>query len=219
MQKEGTTLCWLGHSCFLIEKDGYRIVLDPYADGTVSGYGPLRVDADQVLCSHQHDDHNAVSCVTLRPDRDQKTSPFTITQLESWHDEAQGRKRGPNTIRIIDDGTYRIAHMGDLGCMPSPEQKEQLRGLDVCLVPVGGFFTMKPELVHKLMEELAPTVVVPMHYRFKQNGRSYGMMVIAPVDHYLKRCSSAIRYNRNYLTFPDDLKPQTAVLTLGSTGK
>ena len=32
---------WLGHSCFLLEADGYRVVIDPYTG--VDGYPPLRV--------------------------------------------------------------------------------------------------------------------------------------------------------------------------------
>ena len=218
MDKNSTAICWLGHSCFLIEKGGYRIVVDPYADSTVGGYTPLRVEADMVLCSHEHDDHNARGNVTLRAGKSASDNPFTINRIESWHDEAQGKKRGPNTIHILEDGAYRIAHMGDLGCMPTDQQKEQLKGLDVCLVPVGGFFTMKPELVHKLMEEISPTIVVPMHYRFRQNGTTYGMRIIATVDHYLRKCKDVTMYNRNYLTLPEDLHRQTAVLRLGSTG-
>lgn len=36
-------LTWLGHSCFLVEQDGYRILLDPYAG--VEGYPPLTESA------------------------------------------------------------------------------------------------------------------------------------------------------------------------------
>ena len=32
-------LTWLGHACFLVERKGYRILLDPYAG--VEGYPPL----------------------------------------------------------------------------------------------------------------------------------------------------------------------------------
>ena len=36
-------LTWLGHSCFTVESQGYRIVLDPYQDGSVPGLAPIRV--------------------------------------------------------------------------------------------------------------------------------------------------------------------------------
>ena len=44
-------ITWLDHSCFTVESQGCRIVLDPYKDGSVPGLAPVRVEADQVLCS------------------------------------------------------------------------------------------------------------------------------------------------------------------------
>ena len=64
-------LTWLGHACFLLEEQGYRIVLDPYEG--VAGYPPLHTAAHAVFCSHHHFDHDAAGCVTLLPDR---VSPF-----------------------------------------------------------------------------------------------------------------------------------------------
>ena len=32
-------LTWLGHACFLLEQDGYTLLLDPYTG--VEGYPPL----------------------------------------------------------------------------------------------------------------------------------------------------------------------------------
>ena len=47
-------ITYLGHSCFKITSEGYAIILDPYQDKSVPGYRPLREQADQVLCSHEH---------------------------------------------------------------------------------------------------------------------------------------------------------------------
>ena len=48
----------LGHAKFLLELDnGLRIVTDPYDDQ--SGYPVTPVNADVVLVSHGHHDHNA----------------------------------------------------------------------------------------------------------------------------------------------------------------
>ena len=85
-----------------------------------------------VLCSHEHGDHNAKDLVEIK---EGKSCPFTITTIETFHDEVKGAKRGPNTIHIIDDGKVRIAHLGDLGCELEEGQIEQLKGLDVCLIP------------------------------------------------------------------------------------
>ena len=38
-------ITYLGHSCFKIESQDYSIVLDPYQDGKVPGYLPIRPSA------------------------------------------------------------------------------------------------------------------------------------------------------------------------------
>lgn len=200
-------LTWHGHSCFTLEEDGYRIVLDPYADNYVPGFGPLRLEADEVLCSHGHNDHSAAKCVKLRKGPAGK-NPFRITEIHSFHDDAKGKKRGANTIRIFDDGEYRIAHMGDIGCMPSAEQKEQLRGIDVMLMPVGGFFTLEPSKVHELVRELAPKMLVPMHYK----GDGFGYEMIAPLEAYTSLCGDVVRMEGNVLSLPEDAAAGTVVL-------
>ena len=203
-------LTWHGHSCFTLEEDGYRIVLDPFEDGAVPGFGPLRLAADQVLCSHGHGDHNAVQCVEISADASSKKNPFRITEIHSWHDDAQGKKRGNNIIRIYDDGKYKVAHMGDIGCMPTQAQKDQLKGIDVMLMPVGGFFTLEPADVHTLVQELAPRMLVPMHYR----GDGFGYDVIAPLEKYLSLCGdeAVIRKDSSILTLPADSAKGIVVL-------
>ncbi|MDP2727547.1 MAG: MBL fold metallo-hydrolase, partial [Dehalococcoidia bacterium] len=53
---------WLGHASFLIVSDkGTRIITDPYESGGFGGtfnYGPIREEADVVVISHEHADHN-----------------------------------------------------------------------------------------------------------------------------------------------------------------
>ena len=78
-------LTWLGHACFLLEEDGYRIVLDPYTG--VAGYPPLHIQAHAVFCSHGHFDHHATDCVELLPERE---SPFTVREVETFHDDRGG---------------------------------------------------------------------------------------------------------------------------------
>lgn len=56
-------ITWIGHSCFIIEEEGYKVLFDPYTDHHVPGYAPIKETADLVLCSHNHRDHNATNNV------------------------------------------------------------------------------------------------------------------------------------------------------------
>ena len=110
-------LTWLGHACFLLEEDGYRIVLDPYIG--VAGYPPLHIQAHAVFCSHGHFDHHATDCVELLPERE---SPFAVREVETFHDDRGGALRGTNTVRIFTAGGLSVAHLGDLGHQLTVEQ-------------------------------------------------------------------------------------------------
>ncbi len=173
-------ITWIGHSCFKIEKNGYTVLMDPYGDDSVPGYALLRETADQVLCSHDHADHNARDVIMLRKGA---KNPFTITSIDTYHDEVKGAKRGPNRIYILDDGENRVAHLGDLGCELEPEQMEQLKGLDAIMIPIGGYFTIDGAQAADLIAELDPRIAIPMHYRDDQ--KDFGYESTQTVDQFL----------------------------------
>ena len=104
------TITWLGHACFALESGAYRIVTDPWRE--VPGFGEMKTEADAVYCSHGHYDHAATETVTLR---NGGNSPFTVTEVSSFHDKVNGAKRGENAIRIFGAEGIRVAHLGDLG--------------------------------------------------------------------------------------------------------
>ncbi|MCR4804736.1 MAG: MBL fold metallo-hydrolase, partial [Clostridia bacterium] len=58
-------ITYYGHSCFTLESQGFRIAVDPYRD-YVPGYDKLELEANEVCCSHSHDDHSWVQAVALR---------------------------------------------------------------------------------------------------------------------------------------------------------
>lgn len=180
-------ITWLGHSCFKIEKDGYVIIMDPYRDGSVPGYKNIREKANLVICSHEHGDHNGRECVQLT---DRKDSPFSISQIQTYHDDTCGSQRGNTKITVLDDGTSRIAHFGDLGCELTEEQEKLLTGLDLALIPVGGFYTIDGTAAAVLVKKLHPKKVVPMHYR--DSARRYGYDVISTVDEFLQTMDDSV---------------------------
>lgn len=192
-----------GHSCFTIEAGGYSLVIDPYEDGTVPGYPELRLEADAVLCSHDHFDHNFRSAVTLSG----RDCPFKVTGITTFHDETSGSQRGVSTINIIEYDGVRIAHLGDLGHPLSDEQLSQLSGLDAILIPVGGFYTIDAATASAVADSIGAPVVIPMHYK---NG-TRGLEVLSTLDDFLALRGDVVRYGRS-IEITKGMKKQTAVV-------
>ncbi len=197
-------IIWHGHSCFQVESEDGIAVFDPYADGSVPGYEPLRLSADAVFCSHGHGDHNAADLVTVSG----RPVSMQAETIATWHDDGQGKKRGPNTIHILHAESMRVAHLGDLGCALTEEQVQTLKDVDVLLIPVGGFYTIDTAQALEIVRELKPRVVIPMHYRFGRHGYD----VIGTVDQFVKESGQVHTCSGNSITVDADTPPQTVIL-------
>ena len=199
------TITWLGHSCFLLEEDGYRLVLDPFTQ--VAGLPDTRAAAHQVLCSHEHFDHNHTAGVTLLPRR---SSPFAVTTVDTFHDDQAGALRGPNRIHILSAGGVTAAHLGDLGHRLTPEQLAAIGPVDAVMVPIGGTYTLDAAGARAVVEQLRPRVVIPMHYR----RGSCGFDVLQTLEDFLPLPMEEKFYDTNTLSLTADTPAQVAVLAL-----
>lgn len=159
-------ITWLGHACFALESDDYRVLLDPYTK--VKGYDELQVSAHKVLCSHEHYDHNAREKVTMP--LIERPCPFTIETMDTYHDDACGAKRGTNKVHILRAEGVTAVHLGDLGHLLTPKQAEQIYGCDVLMIPVGGCYTIDAAQAKAVVGQVQPRIVIPMHYRRGRRG-------------------------------------------------
>ena len=170
---------WYGQSSFLLTGE-QRVFIDPFglmnrlsAQGLQFDYPPIEgVDADLLLVTHEHGDHNAVetiggSPVTLRSTAGTLESPLgEVTAVASEHDDVAGTKRGPNTIFVFTLDGLRIAHFGDFGQAElRPEQANAIGDVDVLILPVGAGPTVGGEPAAAIVRRLRPRLVIPMHYR------------------------------------------------------
>ena len=168
---------YLGHACFRIDD---VLVIDPYKDGSVPGLTPLRVSGVRAICSHGHADHSGVECVELVPGE----CDFEIAEVPSWHDDQQGKLRGPNTIFVIKRNDEKLVHLGDLGHFPNDEQLVAISDADYLLIPVGGYYTIDADMAVKICEACRPKCIIPIHYRTAD----YGYPELATVSDFLKLC-------------------------------
>lgn len=167
-------ITWIGHSCFKVEKEGFSIVIDPYKDSYVPGLKPVRTEADRVLCTHEHTDHNFREGISIVHGEGR---PLLVEEVASFHDDVNGKKRGENRIFIISDAEERIAHFCDLGTFP--ENLELFKGLDAVLIPVGGYYTINGVKAAELIKIIKPRIAIPMHFKSVEKG--FGFDVLSTV--------------------------------------
>ena len=204
-----------GHSLFLIAlENGATLALDPY--GKNFGYPTRAICADAVLCSHDHDDHHGLDMVSgdYRLIETEGTYALpggaTVTMIPSWHDDAQGSKRGPNLLALIEAEGLRVAHLGDLGCPLTDAQLAALGRVDVLLLPVGGFYTIDAATALAQMQRIRPAICIPMHYRTAVNAD----WPIAPLSDFVALLPAAPEHVDALTVSADSLPAPTRVCVL-----
>ena len=84
----------------------------------------------------------------------------------SWHDNVEGKKRGPNTIFRFELDGMVFVHMGDFGQDAlTAAQKAALGRVDVLMIPTGGFYTIDAAQADQIARELRARVAIAMHYK------------------------------------------------------
>jgi L-ascorbate metabolism protein UlaG (beta-lactamase superfamily) len=181
-------LRYLGHAAFSLElSGGRRLVFDPYESGSYDGalaYGPIEGSYDIAVVSHDHPDHRfegvvSRAAVVVDGEGETEIEGVRITSIPTFHDGSGGSERGSNLISIIEAEGLKIAHLGDLGHPVTRADAPALEGLDVMIVPVGGYFTIGAAEAKAIADEFSPKIVIPMHYKTGKCG-----FPIAPVDDF-----------------------------------
>jgi L-ascorbate metabolism protein UlaG (beta-lactamase superfamily) len=192
--KRTVSIEWYGQSCFLIKtEDGVWICIDPF-DPEKMPYSLPEGPVTLAFASHDHFDHNNLGGVypsiaikggaggamvtdplkmippygTYTFSTDSTT--YSLTVVPSYHDDANGEKRGLNTISVWEIDGFRIVHLGDLGSGLDAEQMKAIGRPDVLMIPVGGYYTIDAEQAHKIVDQLSPHIVIPMHFKTKALG-------------------------------------------------
>lgn len=187
---------WYGQAAFRLRGRETTVFIDPLGDisglaarGIQFDYPAISgVDADLLLITHEHADHNGAEAIgggplVLRSTAGRLESPVgEVVAIASEHDEAAGTERGPNTIFVFGLDGVRVAHFGDFGQSAlRDEQAAAIGQVDLMFLPVGAGPTIGAEQAAAIVERLSPRWVVPMHYRTPRIG------FLEPADAFLER--------------------------------
>jgi len=170
---------WYGHSSFLIHSGSQtKVVADPNFNVTPG------IQADAVTVSNDHFTHNNTGAVTGNP-----IILRGITFRQTWNPIRTSVKditivnipsqRGPswgaiaNSIFVYEMGSLCLAHLGNIGHLLSPEQEKVLQRVDVMMIPVDAMTNLAFEDIVKVIEQVKPPIVIPMHYDVPRQGELF----------------------------------------------
>jgi L-ascorbate metabolism protein UlaG (beta-lactamase superfamily) len=170
-------ITYLGHSSFKIKTKKAIIITDPFND--YIGFKMPKTKADIVTISHDHKDHNNIKAIEGGPfiidaPGEYEVLGVSIFGISSFHDSSKGEERGKNTIYSIHAGGLTLCHLGDFGQAEiTDKQLEEVNGVDVLFIPVGSTYTIGPKKAVKIINQIEPKIVIPMHYRQKGMSASF----------------------------------------------
>jgi L-ascorbate metabolism protein UlaG (beta-lactamase superfamily) len=177
-------ITYLGHSCFKVVGKKVTVVCDPFNPDTV-GLKLQKHDADVVTVSHNHSDHNFLEAIKgdyllLDTPGEYEVKDSEFVGVAGFHDDKKGEERGKITMFSFEVDGIKVCHLGDLGCELTSDQLDKLDGVDVLMVPVGGNKHIDAETAVKVVNQIEPKVVLPMHFK---NG---SLTDFAPVSDFYK---------------------------------
>ncbi len=186
-------LFYQGHSSFRLTTDeGIVIFIDPFAG---EGY---KTPADLVLITHEHYDHNAINLITRKPSTIIIRSADALAGGVYRHFEEFGvriqavpaynshHQRNQCVGYVLNFDGICLYHAGDTDLIPEMKDLAKYQ-IDYALLPIDGFYTMKPEDAAEAAKIIGAKHLIPMHMK---PGRlwDYGqaMRVVSPVAMLMK---------------------------------
>jgi len=209
-------IAWLGHSSFRIKGKSGTVITDPYEDSIGLKF-PRNLTADIVTVSHAHSDHNHTTAVkgdftTFSAPGEYEIGGISLVGVATYHDAKKGQERGKNTAFVIEQEKIRLFHSGDLGHTLSREQLNIVGPIDILFLPVGGIYTIGPQEAVEVINQLEPTVIIPMHYHMP--GLADTFAKLAPVDDFLKALGVKSQPQPKYTVTHDQLPEEQTVIIL-----
>ena len=180
-------ISWLGFAALRVRTRTASVVMEPAARS--AGVDMGRPTADIITVSHDHPSHAHVAgvrgepIVLTRPGEYEiqgvqllgvatHLAPDASAGAETPDAASAGRPGGRNVVFVLEAEQMRLAHLGAMGTPPTSEEAEQLAGVDVLVVPVGGESTLPAAAAARLTRQLEPHVVIPVCYARDGSGDS-----------------------------------------------
>jgi L-ascorbate metabolism protein UlaG (beta-lactamase superfamily) len=181
-------ITYFGLNAIRIRGRDASILIDPYEPKL--GLAPVRLTVP--IVAFTHDDPTHFSLQGLGTDYhlvqgagEYEIKGIAIHGIQTFHDAEKGKKRGKNTVYVVEVDEMRVCHLGHLGHALDEGQLDAVGSkIDVLCVPVGGGTHLSSAQATEVVSEIEPKLVVPISYRLP--GLTLLAQDLEPVDKFAK---------------------------------
>jgi len=178
---------WFGHSFFQITSStGTRVITDPFG---AMGFPMPEVLPHVVTVGREHGNHNNVGLAKGNPlvlrgmkEGGEEWNLINLTFKDVLIYNVPIHQRGvPGNLSlrgsafVFEMDGLCILHSGDVSEPFNEDQLQLIGHVDILLQVIGGVYTIGPEGGKKVIEQLKPKVVIPMHFWYN-TGRLEGFV-------------------------------------------
>ncbi|MCX6781046.1 MAG: MBL fold metallo-hydrolase [Candidatus Magasanikbacteria bacterium] len=172
-------ISWLGQSAFKIDfktaQSEGTLSIDPYEHAKETM--PRSITTDLALFSRG--EKNAIT-LSKEPCVIAEAGEYEYKEVLVYGFQTALQKTAPLVFRLEVEHVT-IAHLGLMSAVPNENLVNELQGVDVLMLSVGGGDGLTPERAAELVTKLEPRIVIP--YAFKADGTG---AEFEPVTKFLK---------------------------------
>ncbi|MEO1089905.1 MAG: MBL fold metallo-hydrolase [Pseudomonadota bacterium] len=206
------TISFLGHASFLLEsREGITAITD--YNGMWRAAEPPRI----VTMNNSHSTHftdvvepeiefvlrgwnpegGLAEHDVVVDDMRVRNVPTSVRGRADWNANS-------NSIFVFEIDDLCVAHLGHLHHPLTDQHLGELGLIDILLVPVDGMWTMPQPVAIQVIEQVRPSVVIPMHYFGESVLASF--LALLPDDWSVQRAAgSTVGFTRQTLPFREVL--------------
>jgi len=165
-------LSYLGHSSFLIESAGGAAAVTDYNGVHRAPFAPDIVTMNNAHSTHFTETIEPGVAHVLRgwgegdgfAEHDLAFEDIRVRNIPTNVRDFGATRYNSNSIFVFELADLCIAHLGHLHHALSEQHLQELGLIDVLLVPIDGAYTMSQELMAEVVNQISPSIVIPMHY-------------------------------------------------------
>lgn len=166
-------ITWYGQSCFRIQNAQQNVLIDPYSPRQAGLRGPNFNSTITILTNPE--DNKELK-------KDSKES-FLVTSPGEY--EISGtfvygtsfiRKDKKLTIYQVEMDSIRFGVLGEINSSLTSEELENLDGIDVLFIPIGGGSMIGPEKAVEIINSIEPRIIIPCCYQIPKINLKLGSL-------------------------------------------